>query len=143
MNILSAITSIFKPAAELIDELHTSEEEKLQAKTRLTELYIGFIGKALDYETKMAESRAKIIEAEAKSENKLTSSWRPITMYTFLAMLVSWWFGVIDTPVNASEDVLIEIFGMLKIGIGGYIGSRGVEKVVPKAIAAFKERDAT
>lgn len=143
MNILSAITSIFKPAAELVDELHTSEEEKLSAKARLTELYITFIGKALDYETKMAEARTAVIVAEAKSDNKLTSSWRPVTMYTFLIMLVSWWFGWVDTPVNASEDVLIEIFGMLKIGIGGYIGSRGVEKVVPSALKAFKKREET
>ena len=29
------IAGIFKPAAELIDEIHTSTEEKIEAKTRM------------------------------------------------------------------------------------------------------------
>jgi hypothetical protein len=145
MSILNAITSIFKPAAELIDELHTSTDEKLAAKSRLSELYINFIGKALDYETKQTEAKSAIIVAEANAKGGfwggLTKAWRPITMLTFLSMLVAWWFGWIETPVNASEDVLVEIFSMLKLGIGGYIGSRGAEKIASTALQAFKKKD--
>ena len=35
MNILSFIGEIFKPAAKLIDDLHTSDEEKLTLKINL------------------------------------------------------------------------------------------------------------
>lgn len=143
MNILEAITGIFKPAAELVDNLHTSEEEKLNAKAKLTKLYIDYIGKALDFETAQTEARAKIIIAEASASGGffggLTKAWRPITMLVFLAMLVAWWFGLVDTPENATEDVLVEIFSLLKLGIGGYIGSRGVEKISEKVLTAFKK----
>jgi len=35
MNLLNLIQGIFQPAAELIDQVHTSQEEKLQHKERL------------------------------------------------------------------------------------------------------------
>jgi hypothetical protein len=99
--------------------------------------------KALDFETAQIQARSQIIIAEANASGGffggLTKAWRPITMLTFLSMLVAWWFGWVDTPANATEDVLVEIFGLLKIGIGGYIGSRGVEKVSEKVLAAFKK----
>ena len=38
MGFLDLIAGIFKPAAELIDELHTSEEEKLKQERPLLEI---------------------------------------------------------------------------------------------------------
>jgi hypothetical protein len=139
MNILKIIGEVFKPAAKLIDDLHTSTEEKLTAKATLLQLQADFLEKGLDFEATRLKEKARIITAEASSGNLLTSSWRPVTMYTFLIMLVSWWFGWIETPANATPEVLEEIFSLLKIGIGGYIGSRGVEKVVPKIVKKPEE----
>lgn len=64
-------------------------------------------------------------------------------MYSFLAMLLTWWWGWIELPANVTPEVLTEIFSLLKIGIGGYIGSRGVEKVTPSIIKAFKQKEET
>jgi hypothetical protein len=97
----------------------------------------------LDFEATRLKEKSRIITAEAQSGNWLTSSWRPVTMYVFLIMLVSWWFGWIETPQNATEAVLQDIFGLLKIGIGGYIGSRGVEKVLPKIVSSLKKPEQT
>jgi hypothetical protein len=141
MNLIGLLSEVFKPACELVDEMHTSDDERLQAKHRLTELYLGFISQALASEAKRMDAKAAVIVAEAKSTNLLTSSWRPVTMYAFLIMLVCWWFGWIDTPQAATPEVLEELFSLLKIGIGGYIGSRGVEKVVPSVLGALKKKE--
>lgn len=141
MNILNLIGQVFKPAAELVDNLHTSTEEKLAAKATLLQLQSDFIAQGLEFEQGRLKEKARIITAEASSGNLLTSSWRPVTMYTFLVMLVSWWFGWVDLPENATPEVMEKLFSLLQIGIGGYIGSRGIEKVAPKIVAAFKKKE--
>lgn len=143
MNIISLIGEIFKPAAKLIDDLHTSEEEKLQQKTHLLEIQSEFLVKALAYEEEQIKAKAAIIIAEAKSGNFLTSSWRPVTMYAFLIMLVSYWFGWVDVDARITPEILGKVFTLLQIGLGGYIASRGIEKVVPATIAALKKKDQT
>ena len=143
MNVLSLIGQIFKPAAKLIDDLHTSEEEKLKQKAILLELQSKFLTEALAYEQEQMKAKMKIIVAEARSGNLLASSWRPVTMYTFLVMLVSYWFGWIDVNARITPEILAKVFTLLQIGLGGYIASRGVEKVVPAALEAMKKKDET
>lgn len=143
MNVLSLIGQVFKPATELVDSIHTSEEEKLEKKAVLLDIQSKFLVQALEYEQEQLKAKAEIITAEAKSKNVLTSSWRPVTMYTFLAMLVAYWFGWIDITDRITPDLLNKIFSIMQIGIGGYIGSRGIEKVVPAAVDAFKKREQT
>lgn len=74
---------------------------------------------------------ATIIAAESSSTNWLASSWRPVTMYVFLILVVSFWFGYV--PPNISGEMppmLAEIFMLIKIGLCGYIPSRTIEKIV-------------
>lgn len=77
------------------------------------------------------QSIATIIAAEATSGYWLAAVWRPLLMLVFAGILVSYWFGYgppnIDGPM---PQVLGEIFDLLKIGIGGYIGGRTLEKIM-------------
>ena len=68
-----------------------------------------------------------VLGQEADSEHWLVAAWRPITMLTFLAMVVAWWFGY--TPENVTEPLLMELFSLIKIGLGGYVVGRSAEKV--------------
>jgi hypothetical protein len=81
-------------------------------------------------ESEIQTAVAGIIQAEAKSEHVLTATWRPITMLTFLAMLVGYWFDVLPDAAyqRITPDMFDQFVGLLKIGVGGYIASRGVEK---------------
>ena len=128
MGFLDLIAGIFKPAAELIDELHTSEEEKLKQQRRLLEIQAMVLDSSLQYEKEMMTSRAEIINSEAKSEHWITATWRPITMLTFLALAVGDSLGLLQTPLRD------EAWTLLQIGISGYIVSRGAEKVVNSVI---------
>ena len=124
MNILDLVSNIFKPAAELIDNLHTSEEERLQQKANLLNVQAAAIQAALDYEKEALESRAKIVNSEAKSEHKITATWRPIVMLCFCGLAVGDALGVLPNPLAK------EAWTLLQIGLGGYVIGRSSEKVV-------------
>ena len=76
---------------------------------------------------KELEGRFNVLSEEAKSEHWLVAAWRPVTMLIFVGMIVSYWFGY--TPVNVTQDLLIELFSLVKIGLGGYVVGRSAEKV--------------
>jgi len=73
--VLTLISSLFAPAAKLIDDLHTSGEEKLSAKQKLFDSQSAITFKFLDYEARMMEMRGNIITAEANSKHWLTAVW--------------------------------------------------------------------
>jgi hypothetical protein len=72
-------------AVALVDELHTSEEEKLALKAQTLDTYVGAIEVGLKYEQEALAQKAEIIKAEANSKFRLAAVWRPVTMLGFLA----------------------------------------------------------
>jgi len=124
MNILSFIGEIFAPAAKLVDDLHTSTEEKLILSNALARLENELHTKVLEYETKILDSKTKIITAEATGESWMQRNWRPITMLTFLALVVCDSFGLLT--FRLADDA----WALLQIGLGGYVVSRGGEKMM-------------
>ena len=88
-----------------------------------------------EFEVSLHKAKSKIIEAEAKSEHWLVSAWRPIVMLVFTFIIASNY--VIAPYASALFSVQIptleltsEMWELLKIGIGGYIVGRSVEKAV-------------
>lgn len=132
IGLTDLIAGVFKPAAELIDELHTSTEEKLQQKTRLLEVQAAAIDKSLEYELQTLQTRGEIIAAEAKSEHLITATWRPIVMLVFCALAVGDSLGLLTTPLRD------EAWGLLQLGIGGYIAGRSAEKVTKAVLDSRK-----
>ena len=124
MNVLSMVSKIFDPFAKLVDSVHTSTEEKKKMEAKILEIKNEVTLEVLTLEKQMLESQTKIISAEATGESWMQRNWRPITMLTFLALVVCDSFGWLVNPL--SEDAWL----LLQIGLGGYVGSRGVEKSV-------------
>jgi hypothetical protein len=130
MNILSFIGDIFKPAADLIDNMHTSTEEKLTLKNQMAVIQNDMHSKIIDYETKLLASKTSIITAEANGQSWMQRNWRPLTMLTFLGLVVCDSFGWLANPLAA------EAWTLLQIGLGGYVAGRSAEKVVGQLKAA-------
>lgn len=141
MNVLSLIGQIFKPAMDMIDNVHTSTEEKLQQKAQLLQLQSDFLIQGLNYEQEQLKAKAEIITAEAKSEHWITATWRPITMLAFVAAILAYWFGL--TPDTIPPDAIDEMFLLVQIGLGGYVVGRSAEKIVPGMVDAFKKKEET
>jgi len=126
--ITQLISGIFKPAAELIDSLHTSEEERLDAKGRLLSVQAAVMDSALDYESKALEAKAQIVNSEANSEHWVTATWRPIVMLIFTGLVVARFLGFQAEGMSQTE--YDQLWMLIQIGIGGYIGTRSIEKIV-------------
>ncbi|TQV72806.1 hypothetical protein FLL45_15160 [Aliikangiella marina] len=135
MSVLSFISNIFEPAAKLVDDLHTSEEEKLELRRNIQAIENEFLSKVLDYEGKLMENQAAVIKAEATGQSWLQRSWRPITMLTFLFLVVMDSFGFLATPL-ADEAWLL-----LQIGLGGYVAGRSAEKITSQMMSSRSKRD--
>ena len=132
MSIFSVVKGLIKPVTDLVDNLHTSEEEKLELKKQLTMVENEFSSKVLDYESRLMEAQSSIIKAEATGHSWMQRNWRPITMLTFLVLVVFDSFGVL--PFRLAS----EAWTLLQIGLGGYVVGRSAEKILP-AFAKRKE----
>ena len=82
-------------------------------------------------------AQAQIVQAEAASSNWLASSWRPITMLTFVCLIVARWFGW--AAPNLSVEEYLKLWDIVQLGLGGYVIGRSVEKVVPSIAEAMKK----
>lgn len=130
MSVLSFISSIFKPAADLVDDLHTSDEEKLILKKEILKLENEVTLKAMELEKQLVEANSSNIKAEATGHSWLQRNWRPITMLTFLVLVVLDSFGWLANPLAK------EAWTLLQIGLGGYVAGRSVEKIIPSVMGS-------
>lgn len=123
LSILGFISDIFKPAAALIDELHTSEEETLKIKEAMFKMEQATTLKLMEYESQLLTARTDIIKSEANSASWIARNWRPITMLSFLALVILDSFSWLPNPLAK------EAWTMLQLGLGGYVFGRSAEKV--------------
>lgn len=134
MAVPAWLAGLFQPVADLIDNLHTSKEEKGQIELAMTGALSSAAEKVMEYETKLAEAQSKIIIAEAQGQSWLQRNWRPLTMLTFVFViawnyiaspLCAWAFGstipVLDLPGG--------LWTTIQLGLGGYIAARSGEKI--------------
>jgi hypothetical protein len=81
---------------------------------------------------------AEIVKAEAQGESWLQKSWRPITMLTFLAIIVARMLGF--TAPGISEAEYLALWNMMELGIIGYVISRGAEKTLPNVASILTKK---
>lgn len=140
------VADIFDKARALINQFVPSPEQKAAANLALVNVEKDFREKEIAANQQFAESQSKVIIAEAQSDSWLTKSWRPITMLVMLGMVV-WDIVVVGTvhsfyPQITPLPIPPDAWELLKLGIGGYIGARTVEKVtdkLPDVVAALKK----
>ena len=118
MGLLSFIGDIFKPAAELVDNLHTSKEEKLSLVNQLAQIENNVKMKTLE----LIKAQSQVIVAEAQGQSWMQRNWRPLTMLVFLGLVVLDSFAILANPLSK------EAWTLLQIGLGGYVLGRSYEK---------------
>ncbi len=127
---MKGLKAIFgNTAKEIIGELGktvstlvTTDDEKQTQKAKLTEIVMSNLNRLYD-------AQSSVIKAEM-SGNFLQKSWRPIMMLTFGVIIVMKWFGYTDA--NISESLEMELLSIIKLGLGGYVVGRSVEKIATK-----------
>jgi hypothetical protein len=124
---------VLRPIADVIDELHTSAEEKGQVRAALLKVQIDLVSKVLEYEAEIAKAQRDVIVAEASGESWMQRSWRPLLMLTFTA-IIAWQYLIYPIisaifPKLPTVTLPSEMWTLLTVGVGGYIVSRSGEKI--------------
>ena len=128
ISILGGLVSKVLPAAtNLIDELHTSGEEKAAAKQKLEELLV----------SAEADAQKEVTErwnADMQSGNWLAANIRPITIIFLTAVFAI--LSVTDGNIGefAIGDAYKPIYQTLLLTVyGAYFAGRSIEKIKGKS----------
>lgn len=115
MGVLNWIGELFTPAAKAVDELITSDEERLILVNALEKIKADVTIKMLEYDTKILELQGKLMEtvatqaaAEAKSESAFTRMYRPVIISCMFVLIALQAFGLVKVQL---PDLFIQIFG--------------------------------
>jgi hypothetical protein len=133
---LAKIGDLLGRAVGLVDDVVTSDEERLQLKAPLFQMQAQILSLVLEGEKQMLDARTAIVQAEIKSESWLTRMWRPLTMVTFVVVSVLSW-AQLGPPMPEWME------GMIQLGLGGYLGGRSLEKIASQTVSALKAREET
>lgn len=123
------IGDLFDKVGGAVDNLITSDEERLKVKAELTSLYVPVLQSVMEAQKAYQEMQVKIIEIEAKSEHWLVWSRRPIIAYLSIINLIA---AAVFKHMDIDNALY---FSMLINGLD--TGSRGVEKIMGK----FKDKE--
>lgn len=124
------IGSVLEFGTAIINKIFPDKEAANAAKLRLLELQQAG-------ELKELEAKAQIVNTEAASKHWLAANWRPLTMLTFVALIVARWFGW--AAPNLSEAEYLKLWSIVELGLGGYVIGRSAEKIIPKIADAMKK----
>jgi hypothetical protein len=127
MSILTKLFSggaadLVKGVGGVIDNLHTSDEEKLAAENKIKELIS-------DYETKMEANITDRWKADMNSDSWLSKNVRPMILIFLVVSTVLMIFidaGTIQFTVEEKWTDLLQL--VLITVIGAYFGGRSFEK---------------
>lgn len=130
---------LIQSVGSIIDGLHTSGEEKLDAQRKLVELERDFQIRMAEIDAENAKTAAEVIVAEARSQSWMARNWRPLTMLTFTFIVA---FNYILSPLFGLPylEMPDNLWDLLQIGMGGYVFGRTVEKIAPAVADALKKK---
>ena len=128
MNILGMLTGggtkdLVEGVGNVIDDLHTSKEEKLEAEQKIKEL-------VASYQTSLEKEISTRWDADMKSDSWLSKNIRPMTLAFLVISTVLMIFidaGTINFVVEEKWTDLLQL--VLITVIGAYFGGRSLEKV--------------
>ena len=127
MNILGMLSGggvkdLVKGVGGVIDDLHTSKEEKLEAERKVKEL-------VSSYQTTLEKEISSRWNADMKSDSWLSKNVRPLVLVFLVVATVLMIFidaGTINFVVEAKWTDLLQL--VLITVIGAYFGGRSLEK---------------
>ena len=114
---------LVKGVGGVIDNLHTSKEEKLEAERKIKEIIA-------NHEVEMEKNITSRWEADLKSDSWLSKNVRPMVLIFLIVCTMLLIFidaGMISFEVEAKWTDLLQL--VLITVIGAYFGGRSLEKV--------------
>ena len=123
--------------SKIIDRVWPDPTQRDQAKLELLKMQQSGALAELAAQTELRKGAAEIIKTEAASTHWLASNWRPLTMLTFVFLIVARWFGW--AAPNISQEEYLALWDIVQLGLGGYVIGRSAEKVLPTIAEVLKK----
>jgi hypothetical protein len=105
------ISNIFTPATKLIDDLHTSDEEKAKLRNELVKI-----------QSQMHSKSIELMKAEVQSDHWIVAAWRPMVALLLFSLILADGYGIAAAPA--------QVYDLAEIFLATYAGGRSIEKVV-------------
>lgn len=137
LDLFNPIKGLVDSASEIIGKFVPDPQQKAAAQLALFQAQAQLQEAAMAAQQQFADAQAKVITAEAQSQSWLARNWRPILMLVF-TFIIAWNYIAVPVFHLQAAGVPDQMWTLLNIGIGGYIGGRSLEKVAPNIVAAFK-----
>jgi hypothetical protein len=128
--IQTLIPSLLPILGKVVGNLFPDPAEKAKAEAEV-------MRQLLASQAEIEQAASKIIQTEAASTHWLAANWRPLTMLTFVLLIVARWFGW--AAPGLSEAEYIKLWSIVEFGLGGYVIGRSVEKIAPSIAQAIKK----
>lgn len=122
---IGLITSLLPVFGNVLDRVlpDTVEKDKIKAELQM---------QLLQHSSEIEKAAAEVVVTEAKGESWLQRNWRPITMMSFVVIIINNyivvpWLSTFGAPA-VSLEIPPDMWTLLQLGLSGYIISRGAEK---------------
>lgn len=128
---MSIFLPFIAPILEIINKVIPDPQEAARISNALQVA-------AMASDSKIVESQSAVIVAEAQGESWMQRSWRPSLMFLLMGVIVwhalfvpilAFSIGVEMTQMVGLSVVPGEVWTLLTVGMGGYIGGRSLEKI--------------
>lgn len=133
------VTGLIREIGGVIDNLTTTDAEKLEAQRKLTEMTLAFQSHMADVDVEWAKTQASVVTAEAQGSSWLQRNWRPISMLAFVFVIL---FHYVFGPMFGLKQIDLppDLWTVVQVGFGGYVFGRTVEKVTPQIADAITSK---
>ena len=120
------IERIIGPVSDLLSEVIEDPDERARIEAELRM-------RLLSHEAGLVEASRDVVVTEAQGESWLQRNWRPLTMLSFVSILVNNyiavpWLQALGVQSVAVLEMPAEFFTLLTVGLGGYVVGRTMEK---------------
>ena len=127
LNPLKVIGDLVGTVFGGIDNLSTTEKEKLALKAQIMAAQQKATIRMAEIESAIISEQSAIIQAEATGHSWLQRNWRPLVMLEF-AFIIGWNYIAVPIAGVPAATLDPEMWVLMKIGMGGYVFGRSVEK---------------
>ncbi len=128
--------TLLGPITQIINKVVPDKAAQQAAQDALAQLRESDEAKTIEDQLQLQLAAMANVQAEAKGDSWLQRNWRPMVALFFTGLVGAYWFGY-NAP-NLPASSVDDLFGLVKICLGGYYIGRSVEKVAPHVTTAIK-----
>ena len=129
MKILTSLNGIFGNLLNIVESVIQNDKEKYRIKEEILNSQTQAITEISNYLKELEIARTKTIVSELTGHSWIQRNWRPVLMLTFIFIII--WNYILAPLLNIrTVQTPDQMWNLIKIGIGGYLGGRSFEKII-------------